>query len=163
MGAEEKLERDIIVNSFYVIEKFKKEKKSVTNLKLQKLMYFMEALYMATSDENSLFEQEFLAWNFGPVCRELYDYYKDYGNDEIQLSESEKKRAKKIPRINLILVDALFKMFSSWSTYDLVELTHLKGSPWFLVYDEEEKNIIISKEETKNWFKEKLKINDKER
>lgn len=158
------IERDIIINSYYVISYFKQKKVSVTNLKLQKLMYFMEGIYIAISDEDNLFNQDFLAWNLGPVCRELYDKYKSNGNDEIELNDEQLKEVKKIPEINDILVKILFKFFGSWSAYELVELTHIEGSPWYNVTNgnDSEEDIIIPKCETRNWIKGILKLNDNE-
>lgn len=34
---------------------------------LEKLMYFLEAIYMVLTDEDYLFEEDFLAWNFRTV------------------------------------------------------------------------------------------------
>jgi len=46
------IERDIIINSYYVIDYFNQNGESITNLKLQKLMYFMEWLYIVLTDED---------------------------------------------------------------------------------------------------------------
>ena len=160
MKENSEIERDIIINSYYVIDYFKKQGESITNLKLQKLMYFLEGLYMALGNEEYLYHQQFLAWDFGPVCRELYDYYKVNGNEEIELTESEIKKAKNMPEMNSVLVYGLYKIFGKWSTYELVELTHEKNSPWSKVYDENNKNNPIDKLETKKWLKEKLEIDE---
>lgn len=160
MNENSEIERDIIINSYYVIDYFKRHGESITNLKLQKLMYFLEGLYMALSDDDHLYNQQFLAWDFGPVCRELYDYYKVNGNEEIELTESETKKVKNMPEMNSVLIYGLYKIFGKWSTYDLVEMTHEKNSPWSNVYDENNKNTLIDKLETKKWLKEKLEIDE---
>ncbi len=153
------IERDIIINSYYVISYFNEKGVSVTNLKLQKLMYFMEGLYMSITDEDFLYNDEFYAWTFGPVCKKLYDYYKKFESNEISLNEEEKKLVKEIPEFNKIFIQSLFKFFGKWSAYDLVELTHEEGSPWSMVYVSEEEtddNIIVPKLETKKWLRKKL-------
>ncbi len=155
------IERDIIINSYYVIFYFNEKGVSVTNLKLQKLMYFMEGLYMGITDENFLYDDEFYAWTFGPVCKRLYDYYKKFESNEISLDEDEKKFVTEIPELNRIFIESLFKIFGNWSAYDLVELTHEEGSPWSLVYVSEEEtddNIIVPKLDTKKWLRKKLNI-----
>ena len=38
------IERDIIINAYYVIYYFNQNGKKITNLKLQKLLYFLEAI-----------------------------------------------------------------------------------------------------------------------
>ena len=60
MNENSEIERDIIINSYYVIDYFKRHGESITNLKLQKLMYFLEGLYMALSDDDHLYLNELL-------------------------------------------------------------------------------------------------------
>ena len=50
----------------------------ISNLKLQKLVYYAQAWYLAISDE-ALFEEDFEAWVHGPVIPELYQEYKSFG------------------------------------------------------------------------------------
>ena len=46
----------------------------ITNLKLQKLVYYAQAWYLAFLDK-PLFDEDFEAWVHGPVNRDLYDRY----------------------------------------------------------------------------------------
>lgn len=154
------VERDIKINSYYVIDYFHQKGENITNLKLQKLMYFMEGLYMVITDESYLFEQDFFAWNLGPVCKELYDHYKEYGNENIELTDEESKKIINFPNVNKVFVELLFRVFGNWSAYELVELTHEKDSPWYKVTNGEEKDSskIVSKTDTKLWLERKLKV-----
>lgn len=52
---------------------------SLTPMKLQKLCYYAQGIYMATQDGEPLFEEDFEAWTYGPVIPALYDEYKEYG------------------------------------------------------------------------------------
>ncbi|MDR3186804.1 MAG: DUF4065 domain-containing protein [Christensenellaceae bacterium] len=47
----------------------------MTTWKLQKLCYYSQAWTLAWTDD-PLFEEDFQAWENGPVCRELYDAHK---------------------------------------------------------------------------------------
>ena len=49
----------------------------ISNLKLQKLLYYAQAWHLAILDE-PLFPERFEAWVHGPVIPELYRKYKDY-------------------------------------------------------------------------------------
>lgn len=49
----------------------------LTHLKLQKLVYYVQAWYLALYEE-PLFNDRFEAWIHGPVVRVLYDKFKDY-------------------------------------------------------------------------------------
>lgn len=55
----------------YVLNKFR----SLTTMKLQKLVYYCQCWSLAW-DEEPLFNEEFEAWANGPVCRELYNAHK---------------------------------------------------------------------------------------
>jgi len=55
----------------------------ITNLQLQKIMYFALGQYIAEKgiDENveNVYETPFEAWLYGPVNRKVYQLYKRYG------------------------------------------------------------------------------------
>ena len=55
----------------------------ITNLKLQKLLYYAQAYFLAKKD-TPLFEEDFLAWEHGPVIRKIYDKYKGNGANGIK-------------------------------------------------------------------------------
>lgn len=160
---------NIIINSLYMVSLFSIEKDkgkniSITNLKLQKLMYFVEAYYMTIySEDKYMFSSSWNAWDYGPVNRELYDYFKKFGSMEIEITASEKETIKSLSQENKQCIEKIFEVFGGLSAFDLVTLTHLQGSPWSLIneannvskrYNFENINeSIISKEDTKNWFK----------
>lgn len=139
-------------NAKYIICYFSKNKKEVTNLKLQKLLYFLEAIYMVLANKDNLFEEEFYAWNFGPVNDTIYEKYKEFGRLPIILDESIE-----IPKENLKYIKVLFNLFGNYTAYDLVALSHSKGSPWcniYVKYDGEDipHYEIVDKLKTKKWF-----------
>ena len=154
----ESVERNIIKNSEYIIECYKRHNKSITNLELQKLMYFLEALYMVAMDEDYLYEENFTAWNFGPVNREIYDKYKKFGSNPIVLDEEIL-----INPINQHFVENLFILFKDFTAAALVNLSHSEGSPWYEIYKKNNGNIPrdvnINKLETKKWFNTLVKVN----
>jgi uncharacterized phage-associated protein len=49
----------------------------LSNLKLQKLLYYVQAWHLAVF-ERPLFSEKFQAWIHGPVIPELYDRYRSY-------------------------------------------------------------------------------------
>jgi uncharacterized phage-associated protein len=55
----------------------------ISNLKLQKLMYYFQAWYYAAFEEK-LFDKDFQAWVHGPVIPDLYHKYKHFGYKPIQ-------------------------------------------------------------------------------
>ena len=161
-----KINNNIIENSYYMIYLFQKNDKEITNLKLQKLMYFVEAYYTSKNDCEELFDTEWSAWDYGPVNKDLYNYYKKFRSIPIILEDSEKEIAKNLCEENQKYINIVYDIFSVFTAFELVTLTHLDGSPWSKVYKENEKsekydfeelnNSIIPKEETKEWFKTKF-------
>lgn len=159
------IERDILLNSYYVIDYFEEHGIRVSHLKLQKLMYFLEAIYMTITDSTELYDTEFYAWPYGPVSKELYKKYKVFGSLPVEISEQEKQEGRiRCKNINKY-VKILFNMFGKMTPADLVTLTHVPGSPWYkkneeYIIGDTDMNIIIPKEETKEWFKKLVKIDE---
>lgn len=58
---------------------------SISNLKLQKLLYYIQAWHLVFFEKHPLFNDEPEAWVNGPVYREVYNQYKPYGYAEISL------------------------------------------------------------------------------
>lgn len=55
----------------------------ISNLKLQKLLYFAQGLYLASFGGQPLFPESIFAWKHGPVVPDIYHAFKDYKSDSI--------------------------------------------------------------------------------
>lgn len=104
----------------------------ITNLKLQKLVYYAQAWHLAIKGEE-LFEDEFEAWIHGPVIPELYVQYKDFGWKPIirdDLSEGSFERISSTfgKELSDFMSELCDEYFGS-SAYELELLTH-KEEPW---------------------------------
>ena len=154
---KENIERDILKNAEYIIFYFKEHKRNLTNLEVQKLAYFLEAIYMVCTDDNYLYKEDFCAWNFGPVNDVIYNNYIVYGSFPIELS----KKIDINPE-NLKYIEMLYDLFKSFNATQLVNLSHLEGSPWYDIYKRWDgaipENEVISKRETKTWFESLVNI-----
>ena len=155
------MENDIIQDSYYLINLFRKDKnRPVTQLQIQKLMYFFEAYYMNVKKTNKLYDCYFNAWMFGPVAIPLYEEYKNFGEFPIDLTEEKIKIGEQINKDKKELLEELYNVFGKLSANQLVNLTHKVGSPWYNKWVENGRKVIagsashIDKEETKRWFKE---------
>lgn len=128
---------------------------SLTPMKLQKLCYYVQAIYMATHDGEQLFEEDFEAWTYGPVISALYQEYKDYGWRSIQ-QEFE------FPELEPEKVDFIQQIVEAYGRYDgaaLITMTH-REEPWLYVRqglsETEGSNALISKDSIKGFFEKKL-------
>lgn len=56
----------------------------ITNMKVQKLLYYAQSLHLALYDE-PLFEEEIQAWRYGPVCPPAYHFYSKFEAEQLPI------------------------------------------------------------------------------
>lgn len=66
----------------YVIDLAVSEKHPVTNLKLQKILYYLQAAFLH-EERQPLIDTKFSRWQFGPVSQEVYYSFNSHGASEI--------------------------------------------------------------------------------
>lgn len=156
----EKYKDDILEDSYYLISLFNKDNRKVTNLQIQKLMYFFEAYYMVEKDVDSLYECNFNAWAYGPVAIPIYKEFKEFRNDDIKLTDEQKEKGDSIDKEKKNYLEYIYRIFGGLNVFDLVKLTHIQGSPWYDTWIKNNSKVVagedayIDKLQTKNWFKE---------
>lgn len=150
---------DIVKDAYYLINKFRNTEGGITNLQLQKLMYFFEAYYMNVYDVDRVYDCNFCAWAYGPVAIPLYKRFKKFRNDKIELTDKEIEEGDRISSESKSLLDIIYNVFKGTPAMRLVELTHMQDSPWTTVWENNGKkvgygaNTYIDKVETKKWFR----------
>ena len=154
------MENNIIYDAYYLISLFNKDNNSVTQLQIQKIMYFFEAYYMAVNtDVEQLYSCNFNAWAFGPVSIPLYKEFKKYGENPIILDVDKKEIGNSISDDKKRMIDYIYKVFGSLSAMKLVELTHREDSPWYSTWIKNGSKVVygeksyINKIETRDWFR----------
>lgn len=70
----------------YILKKAQEQGISVTNSKLQKILYYVQGYYMARFN-HPLFPDEIQAWKFGPVVPNVYYAFSYCGPDTLQMLE----------------------------------------------------------------------------
>lgn len=139
-------------------EKF--QKRGMSNLRLQKILYFVQARFLVEKGE-VCFKEELKAWNFGPVVEEAYHAFKQFGacnipsipikgDGNIWVSESKKFDENVISQSDKDLIEKVLASSEKYSTSNLVEITHYQ-SPWREAY-EENKNNTIKLKSIKDYF-----------
>lgn len=152
-------ENDIKKDSYYLIKKFNENGKEVTNMQIQKLMYFVEAYYMNEKDSTELYACNFNAWAFGPVSIPLYKEFREFGKNPIKLTKEQEAEGNNITSDMKNMLNYIYEVFKDLSAIQLMELTHISGSPWRKVWENNGNkvsygaNTYIDKLETKEWFK----------
>ena len=119
----------------------------ITNLKLQKLLYYAQGYFMAKKDL-PLFNEDFLAWEHGPVIRKIYDKYKVNGANGIIYDKDFKVN---IDEETERILEDVYENYGQYTAWKLRNLTH-EEEPWKTT----ERNKVITKEKIRNYFKIKV-------
>lgn len=118
----------------------------VTPMQLEKLLYFAQGWHLARYG-TPLFEDDFKAWQYGPVIPSVYRQYSTYGRDGI-LREGAPCAAERLTGEEYELLLDVAREYMRYSAAGLVQISHEKDSPW----DKTERNGTIPKEEMKKYF-----------
>lgn len=68
----------------YIITIQNKKSEPITNLKLQKIMYFLSVDYMMQNGKSLISDEKFERWDYGPVIRSVYFEYSSNHSDPIK-------------------------------------------------------------------------------
>jgi uncharacterized phage-associated protein len=99
---------------------------TLSNLKLQKLLYYMQGFHLAFFDE-PFFNESIEAWTYGPVVPVLFQEFKKYKKDSINpdnyhddlvLTDDEQQ-----------MFDMVYSEYNRYSAVALMNMTHTEG-PW---------------------------------
>jgi uncharacterized phage-associated protein len=130
----------------------------VDNLKLQKLLYYSQAVYLVLHDKAPLFPEPIEAWDYGPVIPPVYREYKPFGFDTIPPIDDEPTT---LNLDEMKSVDMVFGCFGGMSGPELINQTHFEA-PWKNVYHSGRPSSIISLESMYDYFKETLDFSEDE-
>lgn len=97
---------------------------SLTNLKLQKLLYFAQCWYLVFNGE-PLFDDEIQAWVYGPVVASIYQRFKRFKWNPITTNPDETDISKKVKEY----LNEIVRLFAGYSSYELELMTH-QEPPW---------------------------------
>lgn len=130
---------------------------SISNLRLQKLLYFIQAYYLGVKNKAALFGEDFEAWDFGPVIPCVYHEYKSFGGNDIPKISSYfkgiipvKYDANLISRADRNNITHVIELFRNISTSKMVSITHGQ-EPWIKAYNNA-LNKTIDKKDIKKYF-----------
>ena len=112
----------------YIINKCTMENWPISNLQLQKILYFLQKKYL-TEKGRPLFADEIQAWQFGPVVPEVYYQYCGFGSAQIMMNYESPLDYMDAAAINGVVEDKRTR-----APWELVEETHAPGKAWAEVY-----------------------------
>jgi uncharacterized phage-associated protein len=136
------------------------EQNFIDPMKLQKLLYIAQGVYLAQNEE-PLFQEKIEAWKFGPVVPSVYQAYKFYGSEKITdlkrlydflPSEQLEQEAEKLDSNVNDIIDKVWDTFKDTAPIKLSSWTHIDGSPWHRNYRPGVSGVVIPNEDIKEYF-----------
>lgn len=132
----------------HIIKHEHDERREISNLRLQKLLYFVQAKFIAETGK-PCFSDPIEAWDFGPVVVAVYHEYKLFGSFDISIpyedtdidEESEQK------------INDIIDFCAHYPTYQLVDITH-KQTPWIKARSNPFSSVITLDSMKQYFFKE---------
>jgi uncharacterized phage-associated protein len=127
----------------YILENIGGE---ISSMKLQKLCYYSQAWNMVW-DNDPLFDEDFLRWDGGPVCEELFRKHQGKFYVSTDIINNELLSNEPITPTEARNIDQVLEDYGKYSGGQLSEITHSE-SPW----RDTQKNQIISKNLIKEYY-----------
>lgn len=136
----------------YFLNKAKEDKKDITPLQLMKLVYLAHGWMLGVHGRH-LIKEPIEAWQYGPVIPELYQKTKKFGalpvtypiaETDLNFDDDEKH-----------FLDKVYRTYANWTGMKLSALTHMQGSPWFMVWTKKDADSIIPNDIIREYYQDK--------
>ncbi len=102
--------------------------REITNLLLQKVLYYVKAI-SELFDGESIILEPCEAWKFGPVFPVVYEKYRNYGKQEIEINLSKEYVNNLLSEKEKEITDYVLSTFGIYNAWFLKDLTHAE-EPW---------------------------------
>lgn len=111
----------------YIINKCTTEHDAISNLQLQKILYYIQKWFL----QNGLiaFDDDFEAWQFGPVVPSVYNQYSSFGGTPIRL-----KYNIALDSNYMDIIDSIIILKRDLNPWVMVDDTHRPGKAWDRVF-----------------------------
>lgn len=111
----------IDIANYFLAKAQQENQELLSNLKLQKLVYYAQGLHLAIYNK-PLFNETIEAWQYGPVIPDLYHRYKKYGMNGIPADK--KFDTSLIDKKTKEFLDEIYQLLGQFSAFRLMELAH---------------------------------------
>jgi uncharacterized phage-associated protein len=125
----------------YIIYYSNTQSYDISNLKLQKLLYFLQAHYLVTQYQ-PLFTTPIEAWSVGPIIPSVYKKYAAYGSGNIPIdTTTEPLLLPELSAPDKQTISEIVDHFADYTATDLVYITQ-NQAPWKRSYNPTKHNVI---------------------
>lgn len=119
---------------------------TISNLKLQKMMYYQQGFHLAYFG-TPLFDEDIVAWQYGPVVPSVYKEYKSFESNSISTS----KKGISLSDDEEELFNNVYEEYNQFSAVALMKMTH-EEFPWKTT----EINSVIGQDKMMSFFKTQI-------
>ena len=138
----------------YIVTYFQQREDLITQLKLQKLLYYVQGWHLAFFDKPA-FNEEFQAWIHGPVNYEVYQEYRDYQWRPILEEQPDANLNDQLKE----LTNKVMEVYGTDSAIELELRTH-REQPWIIARkglpEDANSDAIITKKSMHDFFSGEL-------
>lgn len=113
----------------YLIERAVQAQRPVSNMKLQKLLYYAQGWYMVANNGTPLFDEDFKRWSWGPVCPPVYNKFKKNGAQPIVCTHNGNVCGVVDNPEAISLLNMIWQKYGSFSAVQLSDMSHAE-KPW---------------------------------
>jgi uncharacterized phage-associated protein len=121
-----------VANAF--LELAKGEGINLSNMQLQKLVFFAHGVHLAAYSSPLIHEHP-KAWTFGPVIPQLYEALRRYGSDTVTESLSAHDAVESTGTA-IQAIQATWHAYKKYSASQMSKISHIKGGPWDQVWND---------------------------
>lgn len=93
----------------------------ISHLKLQKLLYYAQGLYLAMTGA-PLFPERIEAWQHGPVVPDIYQAFKGWGGNPIPVEQGKARGIRDEAVVDFL--NEVYDVFGQYSAWKLRNMTH---------------------------------------
>lgn len=120
-------DRAILIARYFIFKNIK-DKRSLSNKKLQKLLYYAQAWNLVLNNKK-IFNNEIEAWIHGPAIRSVYKNYKEFGFNDVKDEIDTKEFEKNLSRSEIKVLNAVWEVYGKYDADYLEQLSHSE-EPW---------------------------------
>jgi uncharacterized phage-associated protein len=127
---------------------------NVSNLKLQKLLYYAQGNHLALMGV-PLFRDPVEAWDHGPVVADVYHGFKSFDSGVLHLAADDPFEWTDVDDVTTQFLLDVWDTYGGIAAWKLRNMTHSE-SPWVDTYRQGARNAVISDESMERYFKSLL-------
>lgn len=128
------------------------EDADLSNLKLQKLLYYAQGHHLARTGE-PLFPEAIEAWSHGPVVPSVYRKFREFGSADIRLLDSDVFQWDQIDQDTTDFLILVWNTYGEFGAWRLRNMTH-DEAPWKANFRPEEKSLQIPRQDMLEFFQQ---------